>query len=121
MDKAQLQGWIKGQYEALNMTEAERAEARAEMATLARKSNGATMRDLRDTFDGVVFEPRREAKMHAEIAARYEARTRVVAVVRTAAEQAAADQEAVDAMLKAVNGWLESSKRAARKTAKKAA
>ena len=117
MDKAQLQEWIRTQYNALGMNEAQRAEARAEMATLARKSNNATLRDLRDTFDGVVFQPRREAKMHAEIAARYEARTRVVATVRTPAEQAAADQEAVDAMLKAVNGWLESN----RKTAKKAA
>ena len=117
MDKAQLQEWIKGQYEALGMTEAERAEVRAEMAALTRKTHGATLRDLRDTFDGVVFQPCREAKMHAEIAARYEARTRVVAVVRTPAQQEAADQIAVDAMLRAVNGWLESN----RKTAKRAA
>lgn len=115
MTKSELQAWIVEQVGALALTDAEKAEARAQIAALLRGTHGATMRDHREAIDGCVFAPIREARAKARMEAEYAARTTVQG--RTPAQVASE----MDAVTRAAEAWMASLARRERRAGRLAA
>lgn len=76
MDKAQLQEWIVGQYEALGLSSEQRAEVRGQIVRLVCGTHGATMGDHKRAIREIVFAPIREAQAAQEAARQEELRRR---------------------------------------------
>lgn len=108
MNKAGLQNWILEQVEALALTDAEKADARAQIARLIRGTHGATMADHRDAIEGCVFAPIREARAQAAMEAR-----RAIPMPPTPAQSMAE----MDAVTRAAEAWMAQAARRNRRMA----
>lgn len=104
MDKAQLQEWIKGEYEALKLSAEQRAEVRGQIVRLIGRTHGATMSGHKRAIREMIFAPIREAQAAQEAARQEDLRQRA----REAAAQMptplmrAEEDEAIE---RAVRAW----------------
>lgn len=105
MTKQEFTQWVAGQYEALNLTDAERATCRAQIIKIISTTHGGTFGDYKYSVRECVFRPIREARAAAEAARVAEIKARAFDVARSMERTPAviaAEDERIEA---AVRAW----------------
>lgn len=105
MTKADFTEWVAGQYEALGLTDAERATCRAQIIHIISHTHGGIFESYKRAVRELVFAPIREARAAAEAARVAEIKARAFEVARSMERTPAviaAEDEQIEA---AVRAW----------------
>lgn len=105
MTKQDFAEWVAGQYEALSLTDAERATCRAQIIKIISTTHGGIFESYKRAARDLVFNPIREAREAAE-AARIEAlKVRSLEVARSMQRTPAVVAEEDAQIEAAVRAW----------------